>query len=217
MRLNALTISEFVDLLRSNAPAPGGGSASALVGANGVALGMMAANLTVGKKKYAAFEPTAKRAVVDAEPLSNALLACLEQDTESFDALMAAMKLPKETESEKAARRLAIQQATKDATLVPLSLLRLLRDGIGVLESMQNACNPNCVSDLGVGASCIRAAAEGAWLNVCINLGSITDEAFVRSVSDEAASLYRDTVARAQALFLAVEEKLLPACNQTAL
>lgn len=215
MRLNSLAITEFVTLLRSSAPAPGGGSASALVGANGVALGMMAANLTVGKKKYADFAPIAEKARTDLEPLCDALLLCLEKDTEAFDAVMDAMKLPKETDEQKAIRKAAIQSATKEATLVPLSLLRLLRESISVLMTMQDAVNPNCVSDLGVGASCLRTAAEGAWLNVCINLGGLSDEDFVASVHAEAHRLYTETVALSSALFLAVEEKLRPVCNQT--
>ncbi len=178
--LSELDLRAFLDLLGSDAPAPGGGSASALMGASGVALGAMTTNLTLGRTKYEAEWDRAERARGEAEKAAAAFLEAMEADTHAFDGVMDALHLPRDTEEQKAARREAIQAATKEATVPPLTILLLSAAAIDLLLSLVGHVNPSCASDLGVGAAAIEAAAKGAWLNVCINLQSITDEAFVR-------------------------------------
>lgn len=214
-RLTDLTVTAFADLLASDAPAPGGGSAAALFGANGAALGVMTTNLTVGKKKYPELWENAAAARDRGMPLVHAFLDALEADTLAFNRLMDAMHLPKDTDEQKAARRAAMQEATKDAVRTPYGTLELCVETVALLESLVGKVNPNCASDLGVGAAAVEAAARGAWLNVNINLQSIKDDAYVRETFAGAKALYDDILARADVVFRKIETQCLPFCNQT--
>lgn len=213
-RLTDLTVTTFADVLASDAPAPGGGSAAALFGSCGAALGVMTTNLTVGKKKYPELWDNAAAARDKGLPLVHAFLDALEADTEAFNRLMDAMHLPKDTDEQKAARRLAMQEATKCAVRTPYHTLELCLETVGLLESLVGKVNPNCASDLGVGAAAVEAAARGAWLNVNINLQSIKDEAYVRETFAAAKAEYLDVLTRTQSVFAAIEAQCLPACNQ---
>ena len=215
-RLTDLTVKTFAEVLASEAPAPGGGSAAALFGACGAALGVMTTNLTVGKKKYPELWDHAAEARAQGLPLVTAFLDALEEDTLSFNRLMDAMHLPKDTDEQKAARRAAMQEATKGAVLTPYHTLELCRTTVDLLGSLVGKVNPNCASDLGVGAAAAEAAARGAWLNININLQSIKDEAYVKDSFARAQAIYRDVLEKAQAIFAAIETSCLPdVCNQT--
>lgn len=215
MSLQQIDVKNFMMLLGSNSPAPGGGSASALVGAAGISLCQMAASLTVNKKKYAEFQENAEQVLGAAATLTEEYLNLMERDTEAFQSVMLARKLPKDTEAQKSIRNAAIQSATKKATLVPLEMLRLCLRAMHLLNRMRLGCNPNCISDLGVGASCIRTAAEGAYLNVCINLDGLSDTEFVEETYREATQLKREVCAFADTLSHSIEQQLVPDCNQT--
>jgi len=210
-----LTVSGFTDVLKSNAPAPGGGSVAALFGACGASLAVMTANLTVGKKKYADDWKNAETAITVGEPLIGQFLKAVDDDTLAFNRLYEAMHLPKDTDEEKAARRAAMEDATKEAANMPFHTLSLCERTVAVLEQLAGRINPNCVSDFGVGAAALVTAARGAWLNVCINLQSLSDEAFVRDLYARAKAIYDDVTARAEALFLSVDEQCRPVCNQS--
>ena len=214
-RLSDLTVKTFAEVLASEAPAPGGGSAAALFGSCGAALGVMTTNLTVGKKKYPELWEHAAAAREQGLPLVTAFLDALEEDTQSFNRLMDAMHLPKDPDGQKAARRAAMQEATKGAVRSPYRTLELCKTTVELLESLVGKVNPNCASDLGVGAAAVEAAARGAWLNININLQSIKDEAYVCETFRSAQTLYRDVIAKAEAVFAAIETECLPVCNQT--
>ena len=179
MKLTEMQVKAFCELLASDAPAPGGGSASALAGAMGIGLAEMVANLTIGKKKYAEFEANAVEMKERATKLVDEMIVSIDKDTEAFDGVSAVFAMPKDTEEEKAARKEAMQKALKEATLAPYSVMELCLESLKVVEMGLGKTNTSAASDLGVAALNLKSAVQGAWLNVLINLGGIKDEVFV--------------------------------------
>ena len=177
MKLGDMTVRDYLDLLKSDAPAPGGGSVSALSAAQGVGLVAMVADLTIGREKYAEYEQVCKEAKEEALKLYEALVAAIDEDTEAFNKVSAAYKMPKDTDEQKAARSAAIRKANVGATQVPYETIKLCLAGLKVTETMVGKSNPNAASDLGVAALNLMAGIRGAWLNVKINLPGIKDEA----------------------------------------
>ena len=177
MKLVDMTVRDYLDLLKSDAPAPGGGSVSALSAAQGVGLVAMVADLTIGREKYAEYEQVCKEAKEEALKLYEALVAAIDEDTEAFNKVSAAYKMPKDTDEQKAARSAAIRKANVGATQVPYETIKLCLAGLKVTETMVGKSNPNAASDLGVAALNLMAGIRGAWLNVKINLPGIKDEA----------------------------------------
>ena len=176
MKLSELSIAEYGKLLASDAPAPGGGSASALCGMQGAALTAMVANLTLGRKKYTEYQDLCKEKAATCTAMVMQFAGLIEKDTAAFMELSAAMKLPRETEEEKCLRKAAIAQATLFATEVPLETMEL---GLRVLQETQQLIgksNANAASDLGVAALNLLSCIRGAWLNVKINLPGIQEE-----------------------------------------
>jgi glutamate formiminotransferase/formiminotetrahydrofolate cyclodeaminase len=182
------TVTDFVDECSMDSPAPGGGSVAALSGALGAALANMVANLTVGKKGYEGAWEQMKQVAADAQALKDRFMSAIDRDTDAFNKVMDAFKLPKSTPEQKEARLAAIQEGTRQATLVPLEVLKMVPQALGFALAVAEAGNKNSASDAGVAALALRTAAEGAWLNVRINLASITDEAFKSRVRDEGLS-----------------------------
>jgi len=176
MKLAALQVSGFTDLLASDAPAPGGGSAAALEGALGAALTAMVCGLTVGKKKYAEYQDLAAEAQKKAGELKDRFLDVMDRDTEAFNAVSAVFAMPKETDGEKTARAAAMQEALKGCTQTPFEMMELAVETLELTASMLGKSNDSAASDLGVSALSLRAAIQGAWLNVLINIGSMKDE-----------------------------------------
>ena len=176
MKLADMTVKDYLDLLKSDAPAPGGGSVSALSAAQGVGLVAMVADLTIGREKYAEHEEVCKAAKEEALKLYRAFVEGIDNDTEAFNKVSAAYKLPKNTDEEKAARSEAIREANIGATEVPFETVKLCLEGLKVTETMVGKSNPNAASDLGVAALNLMAGIRGAWLNVKINLPGIKDE-----------------------------------------
>ena len=177
MKLVDMTVKDYLDLLKSDAPAPGGGSVSALSAAQGVGLVAMVADLTIGREKYAEYEEVCKVAKEEALKLYSAFIEGIDKDTEAFNKVSAAYKLPKNTDEEKAARSAAIREANVGATEVPFETVKLCLDGLKITETMVGKSNPNAASDLGVAALNLLSGIRGAWLNVKINLPGIKDEA----------------------------------------
>ena len=208
MRLTELKTKEFVSMLASDAPAPGGGSASALFGALGTALVSMVANLTTGKEKYAEYEERMQEVLTETNELMISFNNLIEKDTEVYNAVGAVMTMPKATDEEKAQRREAMQNALKEATVVPYAMMEEAAKTLQVLEKAMGYSNPNAVSDLGVAALGLKAALQGAWLNVKINLGSIKDESFVMEYQSKGEKLLTDNLKFADSLYKAVEEQL---------
>ncbi len=190
MKLVDMKITEFLDVLKSDAPAPGGGSASALSGAQGCALLMMVADLTLGKEKYRDFEEICLQAKKKGQSLYEELRASVDRDTEAFNLISAAFKLPKDTDEEKAVRRAAIADGTLTATEVPFNTMKLGFETLKLVESLIGKSNPNCSSDLGVGALHLKACIEGSWLNVKINLPGVKNEEKAAYFEKEGRSMY---------------------------
>ena len=175
MKLKDMTVEQFAQTLASDAPAPGGGSASAVAGAMGIALGQMVAKLTVGKKKYLDFEAENKKVIEDSESVIADMVTGIDTDTEAFNLVSNAFSMPKETDDEKKARSAAIQDGLKECARVPFELILRCEKSLEIIMPILHKFNTNCASDLGVAALNLKSAAQGAWLNVLINVGSLKD------------------------------------------
>ena len=185
------TVTGFLDELASSSPAPGGGSVAALSGSLGAALTSMVCNLTIGKKKYSDVQDDMRRILVQAEDLRAKFSTLVDKDTEAFNKVVEAFSLPKDTEPQIALRRVAINEATKEATLVPLEMMKHCIDAMALAQEAAANGNPNSISDAGVSALMIHAACESAALNVKLNLTSLADSEFVGWKSEEVDSLLK--------------------------
>ncbi len=186
--LLAMGTGDFVDEVSSDSPAPGGGSVAALAGSLGAALAAMVANLTVGKKGYESQWQAMSELAVHAQSIKERLTRAVDEDTDAFNSVMIAMKLPKSTAPEKTVREEALQAGYKSAVEVPLAT------AVACVEALELALkatggNRNSASDAGVAALMASAGAQGAVLNVLINLGSITDNAYVEQMQSKVAVL----------------------------
>lgn len=189
-----LTAKGFANLTASEAPAPGGGSVAAYLGALGAALATMVANLSSHKRgwdeRWEEFSAWAEKG----QRIKDELLFLVDEDTRAFNQIMEAYGLPKKTDAEKTARAEAIQDASKYAMEIPLRVMRASYASFELIEAMAANGNPNSVSDAGVGALCARAAVMGAFLNVKINASGVSDTAFVDQILIEANEIKRNAL-----------------------
>lgn len=187
--LTGMALRGFVEEAASESPAPGGGSVSATIGALGVALGTMVANLSAHKpgwdSRWREFSDWADKG----KHYMDQLLHLVDEDTAAFNGIMDALGMPKGTDAEKAARKAALQAATVRATEVPAQIMRVCYASMEVMAAMAKSGNPASVSDAGVGALAARAGVIGAYLNVKINVPGIEDKAYVKSLLDEGQEL----------------------------
>ncbi|HEY4613668.1 MAG TPA: cyclodeaminase/cyclohydrolase family protein [Bacteroidota bacterium] len=190
------TVTGFLEEVASNSAAPGGGSVAALAGALGAGLTAMVCRLTAGKKKYADVEVEIQDALRKTEDLRAQFTKLIEKDTEAFNDVMRAFSLPKDTDDERHFRSGAIQEATKEAALVPLEVMVLCEQVLPLTHIVATKGNVNSISDAGVAASMLRAACTSAALNVHINLSTIQDDTFVH-----------DTALKAENLIASVEQQ----------
>lgn len=202
------TISAFLDELASPSPAPGGGSVAALAGALGAALTSMVCNLTIGKKKYVAVEADMREILSRSEGLRAQFSALIDKDTTAFKKVMEAYALPKENDAQKALRSAAIQEATREAALVPLEVMKHCIDALALSKEVAEKGNSSSVSDAGVSALMLQAACTGAALNVKINLLAVSDTDFVGWTSDEVESLLKTSRSMAEKTEGVIAEKL---------
>lgn len=207
-KLVQLQVGEFVDECSSESPAPGGGSVAALAGSMGAGLVAMVANLTVGKKGYEAAWERMKHVAHEAQLRKEKFLVAVDRDTEAFDAVMAAMRLPKATAEQREQRDAAMQEATKQATLVPFEVLSLVPEVMALAEEVVQQGNQNSLSDAGVAVQSLRLAADGAWLNVQINLRGLTDPGFREDLKSRGKALITTIEQEAQRLSGLVQSKL---------
>ena len=187
--LASMSVRGFVELLGSRTPAPGGGSASALVAAMGAALGAMVGWMTYGKRKFEAQGAVMRRLIPPLHEGMKDLLPLIDRDTRAFDAYLAAVGMPKATAEEKAARHAAMQEGLKAAVQVPLEVMRTADRCWEPMAEMAAHGNPASRSDLEVGAKALEAGIWGAFRNVAINLPGIEDQAFRRATEEEASAL----------------------------
>ena len=198
--LTELTIKDFISKVISNDPVPGGGSVSALNGALAAALSAMVANLTVGRKKYVEVNDLMQELSTRFEKLSQKLIEDVDRDSDAYNRVFAAFKLPKETDEEKQVRSEAIQRETKYAAQVPMEVARAVYEVLPQIDAIAQKGNSNAVTDACVSMMCARTAILGALLNVRINLTSIKDEAFVNAMREEADTIEAHTILQEQAL-----------------
>ncbi len=206
--LTGKTVSDFVYETSSESPAPGGGSVSALCGALGAALGTMVANLSAHKRgwddRWAYFSEIAEKGM----SIQKQLLFLVEEDTRAFNVIMDAFKLPADTAEQKSQRKAAIQEATRYAAEVPLSVMKTAYEGFAVLEAMAREGMDSSISDVGVGILCVRTCIHGAWLNVKINAKSLTDESVKDTLLQQGTDLISMTETKAGELLSVVETKI---------
>ena len=169
------TCHTFIDELGSDAPVPGGGSASALIGAIGAALGTMAGLLTTGKKSAAEHEEELEKLIHSSRDLTGRFKEAVYRDVTAFEPLAQAYRLPNKTEEDKRIRQEAIQKHLGSATEAPLALTELCAEALDILDRYSRVANKLVISDVGVGAAACEAALKGARLNVLINLRSMEE------------------------------------------
>lgn len=198
------TCEEFVEVLASKAPTPGGGGASALTGAVGVALGNMVGSLTVGKKKYAEVEEEIKAMMETSAKLQADLLELVQKDAECFEPLAAAYRMPKDTEEEKAEKERVLEQATKDACEVPFEIMEKCCQGIDLCGEFAEKGSVMATSDAGAGAIFCKAALQAASLNVYINTKSLKDREYAQQANEKSDAMLKEYMAKADAIIDAV-------------
>jgi glutamate formiminotransferase/formiminotetrahydrofolate cyclodeaminase len=207
-KLVSMTLTDFADETASESPAPGGGSISAYVGSLGISLATMVANLSSHKKgwdnRWEEFSIWAEKG----QKIKDELTKLVDLDTAAFNKIMTAFSLPKGTDEEKAARKQAIQDATKFAIEVPFKVMQLSYESISIIKAMAEVGNPNSVSDAGVGALCARSAVMGAFMNVRINASGYDDKTFVNEIIVKGKDIENKTIVLEAEILKVVNEKI---------
>lgn len=196
-------LNDFLAELKSDSPAPGGGSAAALAGAIGAALAIMVGNLTISTAKYAQVHGEAGKLTALLEEKLTSLEGYVDEDTQAFTQVMLAYKLPKSTEEEKTARSNRIQQTMQGAALLPMKVATICMEVLEMSGQMLEIGNVNAASDAAVAGRMAHAAMWSAIYNVKINLGSIKDQTFVADMKQQVASV----VERSEELLLKLVAK----------
>ena len=207
-KLNDLTVSEFSDETASESPAPGGGSVSAYMGSLGAALATMVANLSSHKRgwddHWKEFSDWADKGIA----LQAELKQLVDEDTDAFNKIMEAFKLPKTNEQEKKKRKQAIQDATKNAIMVPYRIMERSFEAFEVIEAMVEKGNPNSVTDAAVGALAVRSAVKGAFMNVRINASDLDDQQFVDDIIQKGKQIEQKAEEKEREILEKVEKKM---------
>jgi len=207
-KLIDLTCKGFANETASESPAPGGGSISAYIGALGVSLGTMVANLSSNKPgwddRWDVYSSIAEKGQV----LKDRLLWLVDEDTIAFNKIMDAFSFPKTTEDEKTIRSNAIQEATRYAIQIPLQVMEASLKSMEIIKDMALAGNPNSITDAGVGALCARSAVIGAFLNVKINAAGLKDKVFVVLVLEKGTEMEKQARAMEEEILKIVHEKI---------
>ena len=204
MKLAEMNVTEFANVLSSDAPAPGGGSTAALSGALGAALTAMVCRLTEGKKAFAEHREAILEVMAKAEALQDKFLDVMDRDTDAFMVVSNAFAMPKATDEEKAARSAAIQKGLEGCTATPFEMMELAAETIALTESLLGRFNTASASDLGVGALTLRTAVQGAWLNVLINIGSLKNKELAEDYRAKGQALVDQVVSAADRVYATV-------------
>ena len=207
-KLVNMTLADFANETSSESPAPGGGSIAAYVGALGVSLATMVANLSSHKKgwdeRWEEFGNWAEKG----EKIKNELVSLVDADTKAFNKIMEAFGLPKSTDEEKLARTNAIQEATKFAIEIPFQVMMASYNSMEVIKAMAEIGNPNSVSDAGVGALCARSAVMGAFMNVRINTNGYNDKVYVAETLKRGKEIENKAIALEEEILKIVDGKI---------
>jgi formiminotetrahydrofolate cyclodeaminase len=202
-------VAAYLDALASDAPAPGGGSAAALVGAMGAALVSMVANFTVGRERYAAGEAQMRAVLDEATALRANLRRLMDEDERAYLALSGALKLPRTTEDEKKARSRAIQRALLAAAEPPLAMARTCRRALDLSQLAAEHGNPNLASDAGVAALLAEAALRASAINVRVNLARLRDRVAVERIEAELNGLLAAAPALKEEILALVGQRMV--------
>ena len=178
MKIADMKVTELINAVGSDAPAPGGGAVAGLAGGIGVALTMMVNGLTLSKKGFEDDRERILDAIAKGNELQERFVDVMTRDSEVFDVLIESLALPKENDAQKAIRRGAVQASFRNCTEVPLTMMEVCLESIDLLATLVGTTNPNVVSDLGIAALTLKTAMQSAWLNVLINLSSLKDKEY---------------------------------------
>jgi len=207
-RLASMKIDRFLSELSSSSPAPGGGSVAALSGSVGAALSSMVCNLTLGKDKYIDVQDEIKQVLVKSEKLKKKLIKLIDEDTNAFNDVIKAFKMPKESDIQKEKRKKAIQEGYKKAAKVPLETAKLCEEIIDLSLIVAQKGNKNSITDSAVSALMARAGVESAILNVKINLGSIKDIKFVNNIKNTLSKIQENADEKTDSVINIVEKNI---------
>ncbi len=208
MGFSTVPCNEFVEVLASKAPVPGGGGASALVGAVGTALGNMVGSLTVGKKKYADVEAEMVELKTKCDQLQKDFLRLIERDAEVFEPLSKAYGMPRETEEEKAEKARVMAIVLKDACSVPMEIMEKCCEAIDIIAEFAAKGSALAISDAGVGVAFCKAALKGASLNVYINTKSMADKELAAQLNAKCDAMLETYTVKADEIFDSVLGRL---------
>lgn len=203
-KMTRYSCEDFVFKLASNTPVPGGGGASALVGAIGMALGDMVGSLTLGKKKYADVQADIELLKQKASGIEQELLALIGRDAEVFEPLSRAYGLPKETSEEQTYKAQVMEVALKEACSVPLSIMERCCEAIALIDEFAQKGTAIAISDAGCGAACCRAALTSASMNVFINTKAMTDRAYAEQINRKASAMLEEYIPMSDAITTSV-------------
>jgi len=192
-----LSLKKFCQSVASDSFAPGGGCVSAFSGALSASLAKMVLNLTIGKKKYLEFDEENRKILHECEKISSMMIECVERDIDGCNQILQAMSLPKETDTEKARRKLAMSEASKKANEAPLKVCELSLALLRIFNGSFGKVNRNTITDWACGALQAYSALEGAAMNAKINCGSIDDQKYCRDVENT----LRETLGEGRKLF----------------
>lgn len=201
MNLTQLSCEDFAKELSSKKPVPGGGGAAALAGALGVALNSMVANFSKGKKKFIEFEKQHEEILLRGDRLRDKLLSAIQKDAVNFEPLSRAYVLPTNNDEEKRIKEETMQQCLKAANSAPMETIELVYDGILLHEELVDISSKTIISDIGVGVQLLKAALNSAYLNVLININSITDTDYVKKNKEKAEKLLTEGNKKADAIY----------------
>ncbi|MDQ7816972.1 MAG: cyclodeaminase/cyclohydrolase family protein [Melioribacteraceae bacterium] len=204
------SLQEYFNELSSSSPTPGGGNVAAFCGALSSSLGTMVCNLTIGKKKYADVEQEMISMKESLVRYQNEFLNLAQKDNESFDRVMEAFKLPKETDAEKEERINKIEQATIGAAEVPSEVMKKCYDLIPILKTISDKGNKNSLSDAGVAIALVRTSTLGAYLNVLINCGSLNNQTIAEEMRKRANIIFEEVERSTTQILGSITKSFLP-------
>lgn len=209
MTFTQKSCEEFIEILASKEPVPGGGGASALVGAIGTALGNMVGSLTVGKKKYADVQDDILKLKAEADQLQVDLIRLVARDAEVFEPLSKAYGMPKDTDEQKAEKARVMEMCLKEACSVPLEIMEKCCAAIELHREFAQKGTAIAISDVGVGVVFCKAALMGASLNVFINTKAMTDRAYADQINEKTNAMLAKYTALADEIYASVQSRLM--------
>lgn len=203
-----MKISEYLNILASNSPTPGGGNVSAFCGGLASSLATMVCNLTIGKKKYLDVQDQITQLKNDIEPFIDKFLSLAQKDNESFDNVMKAFSLPKDTDEQKELRKQEIEKATIGAADIPKEVILTINQLLEKFITISEIGNQNSLSDIGVALLLLKTSAQGAYLNVLINISSLSDKNFADQYIQELNPIYNNIVEKVDNVYKNIVNKI---------